>query len=197
MAISSSVLLVVYLFCVPETFAPVILQRRAKALTASSGDVYKSQMVIKQGEKTLKQVLRISLSRPWILLVREPIVTVLAVYQALIYATLYLSFGKHNLMGFRSRSYTDVFSKAAYPIVYQEKRGWSPGIGGLAFLGIAVGMIFTVPYNIWTNWRYGKLLDQHNGSAPPEARLPLCMAGAIAAPISTLWVSGNSSNFLF
>ena len=79
-------------------------------------------------------------------------------------------------------------SQAAFPIVYQEKRGWSPGIGGLAFLGIAVGMIFTLPYNIWTNKRYGKLSDKHNGFVPPESRLPLCMAGAVAAPISMLWV---------
>lgn len=96
MAISSCVLLAVYFFTVPETFAPVILQHRAKALSASTGDVYKSQLAIKQGEKTLSQVLKISLSRPWILLVREPIVTVLAIYQALIYATLYLSFGEQS-----------------------------------------------------------------------------------------------------
>jgi hypothetical protein len=79
---------------------------------------------------------------------------------------------------------------AAFPIVYQEGRGWSAGIGGLAFLGVTVGMLITVPYNIWTNKRYAKLSDSHQGFAPPEARLPLCMAGAVAAPIGLFWVSG-------
>lgn len=29
----------------------------------------------------------------------------------------------------------------AFPIVFQEGRGWSTGVGGLAFLGLAGGMI--------------------------------------------------------
>ncbi len=114
--------------------------------------------------------MKIALSRPWILLFVEPIVTVLSVYQAIIYATLYMCF-------------------AAFPIVYQEDRGWSPGIGGLAFLGVTVGMVATIPYNIWTNNRYAKLSDEWKGFAPPETRLPLCMAGAVTAPIGLFWVS--------
>lgn len=61
---------------------------------------------------------------------------------------------------------------AAFPIVYEEGRGWSQGISGLAFLGVAVGMIVAVAYSIWDNKRYGKLSDEHQGFAPPEARLP-------------------------
>lgn len=95
--------------------------------------------------------------------------TVLSIYQAIIYATLYMCF-------------------AAFPIVYQEKRGWSAGIGGLAFLGVSVGMIATIPYNIWTNHRYAKLSDLHKGFAPPESRLLLCMAGAVTAPVGLFWV---------
>lgn len=88
---------------------------------------------------------------------------------------------------------TNDFGKAAFPIVYQEKRGWSPGQGGLAFLGVTVGMLCTVPYNIWANKKYAKLSDQHDGFAPPEARLPLCMAGAVAAPIGLFWVRRRPS----
>ena len=169
MAISTGILLIVYVLTVPETYAPKILQCRAQQLSTITGEVYQSQLEMKQGRKRLRQVLKISLSRPWVLLVREPIVTILAIYQAVIYATLYLCF-------------------AAFPIVYQEKRGWSPGIGGLAFLGVLIGMLCTLPYNIWTNKRYAKLSDAHKGFAPPEARLPLCMAGAIAAPVGLFWV---------
>lgn len=174
MAIATGSICIFYIFTVPETYAPVIHRRRAKKLSKLTGQVYKAQIDIKQGEKSFGQVMKIALSRPWILLVREPIVMVLSIYQAIIYATLYLCF-------------------AAFPIVYQEKRGWSPGIGGLAFLGVTVGMIMTVPYNIWTNRRYAKLSDQHHGFAPPESRLPLCMAGAIAAPVSLFWFAWTNS----
>ena len=106
MAISTSVFLVIYFVSVPETYAPVILQRRAKVLTAATGHTYKSQATIKQGEKTLKQVFKTSLSRPWILLVREPIITILSIYQALIYATLYMCFGKRIAVTFLPAKHT-------------------------------------------------------------------------------------------
>ncbi|KAI7695137.1 synaptic vesicle transporter, partial [Hortaea werneckii] len=76
---------------------------------------------------------------------------------------------------------------SAYPIVYQQQRGWSPGIGGLAFIGIAVGMLLAVAYSVWDNKRYAKVSDQHKGFAPPEARLPSCMVGGIAVPVGLFW----------
>lgn len=78
------------------SLAPVLLHRRAQQLTKMTGSIYKTQIEIQQGPKTLRRVLKIALSRPWILLVLEPIVTVLAIYQAIIYATLYLCFGKYE-----------------------------------------------------------------------------------------------------
>jgi hypothetical protein len=33
----------------------------------------------------------------------------------------------------------------AFPIVYQQGRGWSPGIGGLAFLGVC----WPFPSQLW------------------------------------------------
>jgi hypothetical protein len=32
----------------------------------------------------------------------------------------------------------------AFPIVFQQQRGWSPGISGLAFLGVLVGFIIAL-----------------------------------------------------
>ena len=75
----------------------------------------------------------------------------------------------------------------AFPIVFQQARGWSPGIGGLAFLGIAVGMLIGVAYSIWDNKRYLKIEHDHDGEAPPEARLPPGMVGSAALPIGLFW----------
>ena len=75
----------------------------------------------------------------------------------------------------------------AFPIVYQELRGWSEGVGGLAFLGVAVGMITGVIYSIIDNKRYERIEREHGGEAPPEARLPPAMVGAVALPIGMFW----------
>lgn len=49
---------------------------------------------------------------------------------AVIYGTLYMLF-------------------AAFPIVFQQGHGWNAGVGGLAFLGVLVGMLCSVFYYIF------------------------------------------------
>jgi len=152
----------------PETYAPVLLRRRAEKLSKLSGKVYRSSVDIGQGKVSLKNSFKVALSRPWILLFREPIVFLLSLYMAIIYGTLYMMF-------------------AAFPIVYQMGRGWNQGVGGLAFLGIMVGMLLAVVYSIWDNKRYIKAQDQNEGFAPPEARLPPTMVASVAIPVGLFW----------
>ena len=61
------------------------------------------------------------------------------------------------------------------------------GISGLAFLGVAVGMIAAVIYTIPDNHRYLRAEDEAiakgERAAPPEARLPPSMIGSICIPI--------------
>lgn len=153
---------------IPETYPPVLLRRRAERLSKITGKVYESKLDIERGKVNLLESLKVSLSRPWILLFKEPIVFLLSLYMAIIYGTLYMLF-------------------AAYPIVYQETRGWNQGIGGLPFLGIAVGMICAVIYTIPDNKRYIKTEENHDGFAPPEARLPPCLVASIAIPVGLFW----------
>lgn len=152
----------------PETYAPVLLRRRAQKLSKISGKVYESKIDIEQGKIALGEAFKIALSRPWILLFREPIVFLLSLYMAIVYGTLYMMF-------------------AAFPIVYEVNRGWNQGVGGLAFLGIMVGMLLAVVYSLWDNARYVKTEDEHGGFAPPEARLPPTMVASIAIPIGLFW----------
>jgi len=77
---------------------------------------------------------------------------------------------------------------SAFPIVYQQNRGWSEGVGGLAFLGVAVGMLMAVGYSIWDNKRYLRACAADpDGIAPPEARLPPAIIGGVAIPIGLFW----------
>ncbi|KAJ5872888.1 uncharacterized protein N7529_005241 [Penicillium soppii] len=153
---------------IPETYAPVLLRRRAERLSKLTGKIYRSKIEIDQGKISLKESFKVSLSRPWVLLFREPIVFLLSMYMAIVYGTLYMMF-------------------AAFPIVYQESRGWNQGVSGLAFLGIMVGMLIAVVYSLWDNKRYIKTSEQHNGFAPPEARLPPCLIASTAIPIGLFW----------
>jgi multidrug resistance protein len=152
----------------PETYAPVLLRERANRLSRITGKIYRSKIELEKGPVTTAELLRRTLSRPWILLFKEPIVLLSAVYVALVYGTLYLFF-------------------AAFPIVFEEIRGWNPGVGGLSFLGIMVGMIIGIICTIPANLHYTKIQSQHGGYAPPETRLIMCMPGAIAIPISQFW----------
>jgi hypothetical protein len=175
MAIFTGVIWLTCAFLVPETYAPVLLRRRAAALSKKTGKVYKSSSDVEQGSKSIGSVFKTALTRPWILLLREPIVLLLSIYMAIIYGTLYMLF-------------------AAFPIVYQQGRGWSQGIGGLAFIGVAVGMIGAVAYSIWDNKRYNRVIDaSESGIAAPEARLPPAFIGSIAIPVGLFWFAWTNS----
>ncbi|RKK84993.1 putative MFS-type transporter [Fusarium oxysporum] len=153
---------------IPETYAPTLLRRRAAKLSSMTGKVYTSTIDLKQGKVSLRSAIGTSLLRPWILLFKEPIVLLLSIYMAIIYGTLYLFF-------------------AAFPVVFEQARGWSQGIEGLAFLGIAVGMLAALIYTIPDNKRYVLLDKKHNGFAPPEARLPPAIIGSFAIPVGLFW----------
>jgi MFS family permease len=148
---------------IPETYGPVLLQRRTRQLAKADGKIYVSILEKNQGKKLPSEVFKRALFRPWVFLFLEPIVLIASVYMAIIYGTVYMFMG-------------------AMPIVYNEDRGWSVGIGGLAFLGIAVGIISGLVYAIWdNNSRYMKLFAAK--SANPESRLPPAIVGGVALPI--------------
>ncbi|KAL2848400.1 putative MFS transporter [Aspergillus pseudoustus] len=152
---------------IPETYGPVLLQRRARRLaSADRGEtaaVYVSVLEKNQSKKTPSEIFQRALFRPWVFLFVEPIVLIASLYVAIIYGTIYMFMG-------------------AMPIVYDETRGWSQGIGGLAFLGIAVGILLGLVYSIWdNNTRYMKLFAAN--AATPESRLPPAIIGAVALPI--------------
>lgn len=168
LAAFSGVVWLMVLILLPETYAPVLLRRRAEKLSQLSGQLYRSKFDIERGNIRLPKMLSTALSRPWILLFKEPIVLLFTIYLSIVYGTLYMLF-------------------AAYPIVYQEVRGWSQGIGGLAFIGVLVGMMAAVIYTIPDNMRYAKKCGETTGRLDPEVRLPPSMIGGIALPVGLFW----------
>ncbi|KAN0066331.1 hypothetical protein ACQY0O_000425 [Thecaphora frezii] len=163
-AIFAAVVTVVGIVTLPETYAPYLLRKRAEKLSKITGKHYICKLD-KGKDLSLKSMFSVALSRPWLLLFYEPIVLILSIYVAIVYGILYSLFG-------------------AFPIVFQQKRGWTPGIGGLPFLGVLVGMVCAVAYIVfYENPRYVRIAKMMGGVAPPETRLPSCMVGAVSIVI--------------
>ncbi|CAF2156960.1 unnamed protein product [Rotaria magnacalcarata] len=179
MAIFTGVIVFVGIFIYPETYTPVLIRPRASKLSKVTGFVYRSKFEERE-QIRFGRLLRTSLSRPWIFLFREPIVLLLSIYMVIIYGILYMLFG-------------------AFPIVFNEERGWSPTIGGLAFIGIACGFIIGMIYCVFENRRYSRLVDANAGQpVPPEQRLPPAIVGAFALPIGLFlfaWTNYPSIHF--
>lgn len=86
-----------------------------------------------------------------VFIVTEPIVLLLSFYISIVYGTLYALF-------------------SAFPIVFQQHRGFSPGQSGLAFIGVGVGVIMGTMTQSIQNKIYRRSMDQsETGRAPPEA----------------------------
>lgn len=159
----------------PETYAPVLLRARARKLSELTGHCYVSVADKNAtGKPSTSETFSVALSRPWQLLFREPIVLLLSIYMSVIYGTLYMLFG-------------------AFPIVYQQYRGWSQGIGGLAFIGIVIGMLIAIACNWPFNSLYNRTAAKNNGRAPPEARLPPVIVASAAIPIGIFWFAWTNS----
>lgn len=158
---------------VPETYAPVLLRKRAQELSKRTGKLYKTKIDIERGDISPRQIISTALIRPWLLLFSEPIVLVLSIWLGIVYGTLYLLFG-------------------AFPVVFQVERGWSEGVGGLAFLGVAVGMVTAIAMGGYWQTRYNATAAKYGGVAPPEARLVPTMVGGIAIPVGMFWFAWTS-----
>lgn len=71
----------------PETYAPILLRQRARALTKRTGKHYRSKLD-DDDEATFRKVFTTALCRPWVLLLAEPIVLVFSIYLAIVYGSL-------------------------------------------------------------------------------------------------------------
>ncbi|KAL4971450.1 major facilitator superfamily domain-containing protein [Aspergillus desertorum] len=160
---------------IPEPFAPVLLMRWAEQLSQARSCVYISKLEKDRPKRTFLSAIKVALVQPWVLLCHEPIVLLLTIYMAILYGTLYLFF-------------------AAFPIVYQEYRGWDQGIGGLAFLGLAAGIAFGIIAAVYVTLRSIRPSEARNDqSFNPELRLPMSLAGCVAIPIGLLWFAWTNS----
>lgn len=160
----------------PETYAPVLLARRARKIRRSDPSLASTVVAPSELESTdLKQLATVVLTRPVRMLIFEPIVSCTCAYLALIYAIFYMSF-------------------QAFPIIFQELYGLSPGVSGLAYLPIGGGALLAVPvFYGWERWHLRALREGRAWARQEEyRRLPLACVGGPLFFVSLFWLGWSS-----
>jgi len=169
---------VVGIFYLRETYAPFLLEKRAKHMQ-KSGDIEKNTEVRtifdEQMNRNWKTVMKTSLVRPFVLFFYEPIIQLLGAYMAFVYGLMYLFI----------TTIPGIFEG-----IYQEK----VGIAGLNYLAFGVGLTGASQVNArLLDYIYRKLKERNGGIGKPEFRLPPMFPGTIVLPIG-LFLAGWTAN---
>ncbi|GAM91137.1 hypothetical protein ANO11243_091840 [Dothideomycetidae sp. 11243] len=161
--------LVFLTFLLPETSSANILYRKRNRIAKLTGNQDLTTEALLQGENmTGKDIVLMVLVRPITLNFHEPMIFLLNLYIALIYALLYCWF-------------------ESFPIVFFEMYHFSYGVFGLSFLGIFVGALIVLPpFYAYLYFVQEKQFDA-NGNIQPEKRLIPAMVGCFAVPICLFW----------
>ncbi|KAL5358269.1 major facilitator superfamily domain-containing protein [Aspergillus floccosus] len=159
---------------IPETFYPVLLRRAEKALSGKRRHSLPAGGSCAQMRRFCNKA-RAVLSRPFVMIIREPIVACCSLYLALIYSLLYLFF-------------------QAYPLVFQGLYGMSAGVGALAFLPILPGSIIAfLIFFLYSSYHTKASKAGLAWSKVEEyRRLPLACIGAPFIPIALFWLGWSS-----
>ncbi|ROT43004.1 MFS general substrate transporter [Sodiomyces alkalinus F11] len=170
----SGFLVVAMLLLMRETYAPVLLDRKARRLRRETGNPALRSRLDKG--LTEKDLVLLTVVRPLKLLLFSPICTVFALYMVLVYGYLYILF-------------------TSVPFVFQRSYGFSTSDVGLVYLGLGVGSMIGMAWFSVDTSRDVKAMkklqaeedvgghENENGHVKPEIRLKLLPHGAILLPV--------------
>jgi multidrug resistance protein len=156
-------------FFLRESYTPIILKRKKATYEKESAEADGTKYTFDgEDNRPLKLRLVESLKRPPKIFM-QPIVAIMAAYQALIFGTTY-------------SIYTNM-----QPI-YSDLYGFDTEKVGLLYLGPGLGFLFAVWFLVpRIDSVYKRLASANGGKAKPEYRLPLANIGAVLIPMSLFW----------
>lgn len=171
-SIFQAVMILVAITAFRETYAPVILKKRADRLRRETGDDHYQTLYERLDiNKSIIQVLGRALTRPLRLLVFHPIIQVSSIISAFNYGLLYIVLS----------SFADVWVNQ-----YHE----SVEISGLHYIACAGGEVAGSQLGgpaLDFLYRRTKTRSEREGKEhTPESRIPLVFPGALLAPIGLL-----------
>lgn len=155
---------------IPETYAPVILRKRAARLRKETGN----PNIMTEQEATPMSILEIVntyLLRPMKFIFQEPVLMIVCLYIVLIYSLLYAFF-------------------FAYPVIFSELYGYKDDKIGLMYIPILIGAVFAVFTTPLLENKYKALCKRRTPT--PEDRLIGAMIGA-PFPCISLFILGATS----
>ncbi|KAK3651551.1 hypothetical protein LTR56_005693 [Elasticomyces elasticus] len=163
---------IIGLYIVPETLAPVLLQRKAARLRQETKNWALHSKLDEEPVKFGLLMRKYGL-RPIQMITHEPILIVMTIYISLVYGILYLIF-------------------FAFPISYEYDRHWDFGISSLPFIGIFLGCIIACCIMSWETLHVFMPKMNKAKTVIPEERLPPMMAGSIILVIGLFWFAWTS-----
>ncbi|EME42678.1 hypothetical protein DOTSEDRAFT_46151 [Dothistroma septosporum NZE10] len=155
-------------FCLYETRAATILQKKKKELERKD-DGTEYYVEGESGQRLMGKVKGNS-TRAIKILATQPIVLTMSLYQALVFSSMYSLYA----------SYTSIWSAPPYEFNKTEI--------GFAYLGPALGFVITSFFIVFFIDRlYNWLAERNDDEGQPEYRLPMANVGAVLLPISLFW----------
>jgi multidrug resistance protein len=166
-AIISGALLILGVIFLKETYAVVILEKKASKLRKSTeNEELKSAL---HDGLSPKQRIGQAIIRPFKMLFLSPIVLLLSIYTAFLFGMLFLFV-------------------TTFPRVFTQQYGFSTGDTGLTYLGLGVGqMVGVVAAGKGSDVLYKKLKEKNDGKEDPEYRLPLLVVSAPFVAVAFFW----------
>ena len=125
-SIVSGIVYVAMVFLLPETYAPVLLQRKRRKHGAGSP------------RRSFREQYATNLTRPWLMLFTEPILLVLGLYSAFVWGILYLDFTAYPVVFRQTRHWSEGISNLSLL-----------GIGSGMAIATAASLWINVLHGIW------------------------------------------------
>ncbi|KAH6657917.1 polyamine transporter 3 [Truncatella angustata] len=160
-----------------ETYPPLLLRKRKWQLIQETGDA-RYYTDYDHLDHVGIRVLSQNLVRPFKLLATQPIVQVMAMYNAYLYGNTYIFF-------------------ADFVNVWTDRYHESVQIAGLNYASIAIAStIATIIYTMTIDRIYRKMSAKNDGKGKPEFRIPVMVPGTLLLVIGLFWYGWSAEYML-
>ena len=154
-------------FFLPETYAPILLTRKAKSLRKTTNREYYTDF--ERSTKGLRAKLQVSMLRPFRMLLTQPTIQVMSFLSA-------YSFGINYLM------------LSTFAELWIKRYGQTVGQSGLHYIALAIGNTIAAQGGSRVLDRSHAYLKEKNGHiAAPEFRVPLMVPSWILLAVGLFW----------
>lgn len=164
-AIFSAVIFVAILLWFEETHHPTILVNKAKLMRRITNN-WGIHAAHESVELSVKEIAQKTVTRPIVMLLTEPVLFLVSIYNSFVYGILYLML-------------------EAYPIVFVDGYGFTKN-GELPYIALIIGMFICGGFIWYCENDYLRRVKAKGGLVPEARLIPMVLAGIIF-PIGILW----------